>query len=168
MKTIVIYESQTGFTRQYAEWIAEELTCTSRSLKEVRAAELSAYDRIIFGGWIMGGRIAGYRRVKKIGSLAAVFAVGASLTDEETVKNIQTVNQLGSIPFYYMQGGIHFDSLGFFKQNLLKGIQRSLIKKENRTAQEEFMAEYLGTDFDFSSKEQITGIIKDISKGINI
>jgi len=164
MKTIVIYESQTGFTRQYAEWIAEELTCTSKSLKEVKAAELSAYDRIIFGGWIMGGRIAGYRKVLKLGSLTAVFAVGASLIDEATTKNIQTVNQLGSMPFYYMQGGIHFDSLGYFKRNLLKAIQKSLVKKDHRTAQEEFMAEYLGTNFDFSSKEQITGIIKDLSR----
>lgn len=164
MKTIVIYESQTGFTRQYAEWIAEELTCTSKSLKEVKAAELSAYDRIIFGGWIMGGRIAGYRKVLKLGSLTAVFAVGASLIDEATTKNIQTANQLGSMPFYYMQGGIHFDSLSFFKRNLLKAIQKSLVKKDHRTAQEEFMAEYLGTNFDFSSKEQITGIIKDLSR----
>lgn len=164
MKTIVIYESQTGFTRQYAEWIAEELTCTSKSLKEVKAAELSAYDRIIFGGWIMGGRIAGYRKVLKLGSLTAVFAVGASLIDEATTKNIQTANQLGSMPFYYMQGGIHFDSLSFFKRNLLKAIQKSLVKKDHRTSQEEFMAEYLGTNFNFSSKEQITGIIKDLSR----
>jgi len=164
MKTIVIYESQIGFTRQYAEWIAEELTCTSKSLKEVKAAELSAYDRIIFGGWIMGGRIAGYRKVLKLGSLTAVFAVGASLIDEATTKNIQTANQLGSMPFYYMQGGIHFDSLNFFKRNLLKAIQKSLVKKDHRTAQEEFMAEYLGTNFDFSSKEQITEIIKDLSR----
>jgi len=112
----------------------------------------------------MGGRIAGYRKVLKLGSLTAVFAVGASLIDEATTKNIQTVNQLGSMPFYYMQGGIHFDSLGYFKRNLLKAIQKSLVKKDHRTAQEEFMAEYLGTNFDFSSKEQITGIIKDLSR----
>ena len=27
MKIIVIYKSKTGFTKRYAEWIAEELKC---------------------------------------------------------------------------------------------------------------------------------------------
>jgi menaquinone-dependent protoporphyrinogen IX oxidase len=53
-KTIVLYESKTGFTRKYAEWIAEELDAELFPLQEARrsidAAKLQDYDAVIFGG----------------------------------------------------------------------------------------------------------------------
>ena len=36
MKRIVVYESGTGFTAQYAAWIAEELQCESMKLKNTK------------------------------------------------------------------------------------------------------------------------------------
>lgn len=54
MNTIVIYESATGFTEQYAEWIADELDCPCRPLKQISGTELATFDRVIFGGWVMG------------------------------------------------------------------------------------------------------------------
>ena len=36
MKTLVIYTSQTGFTKRYAEWISEELDADIYELKDVK------------------------------------------------------------------------------------------------------------------------------------
>ena len=36
MKTLVIYTSQTGFTKRYAEWISEELNADIYNLKDVK------------------------------------------------------------------------------------------------------------------------------------
>ena len=36
MKTLVIYTSQTGFTKRYAEWISEELNADIYDLKDVK------------------------------------------------------------------------------------------------------------------------------------
>ena len=43
MKTIVIYNSKTGFTKRYAEWISEALSCECVELKEAskKAASIS-------------------------------------------------------------------------------------------------------------------------------
>ena len=34
---LVVYKSVTGFTKQYAEWIAEKLNCSAVELKKVSA-----------------------------------------------------------------------------------------------------------------------------------
>ena len=57
MKSIVIYNSQTGFTKQYAEWISEAAGCDCVSLKQAGKIKLADYDAIVFGSWFMAGGI---------------------------------------------------------------------------------------------------------------
>ena len=86
MKTIVIYTSQTGFTKRYAEWIAERMNADILDLKEAKKKPDSffgGYDAIVYGGWCMAGKVAksswflgkasGWQ-----GKKLAVFAVGCS------------------------------------------------------------------------------------------
>ena len=53
MKSIVIYNSQTGFTKKYADWITEAAGCEAVPLKKVRKVKLAEYDAIVFGSWCM-------------------------------------------------------------------------------------------------------------------
>ena len=64
MRVMVVYESGTGFTRQYAEWIGEDLNCPVKPVKEVSARMAGEYDLIIYGGWVMGNMIMGLGRMK--------------------------------------------------------------------------------------------------------
>ena len=66
MRVMVVYESGTGFTRQYAEWIGEDLNCPVKPVKEVSARMAGEYDLIIYGGWVMGNMIMGLGRMKKM------------------------------------------------------------------------------------------------------
>ena len=58
MKTIVIYNSQTGFTKRYAEWIAEETGADCLALSAAKKKDLAIYEAIIFGSWACGGSIS--------------------------------------------------------------------------------------------------------------
>ena len=49
MKTIVIYNSQTGFTKRYAQWIAEEINADCVELSIAKNTDLDSYDAIVFG-----------------------------------------------------------------------------------------------------------------------
>lgn len=42
MRTLVIYNSQTGFTRRYAEWIVEELKCDIMPFAEAKRLDFWA------------------------------------------------------------------------------------------------------------------------------
>ncbi len=58
MKTIVIYNSQTGFTKRYAKWIAEATGADCFELSAAKKKNLSAYEAIIFGNWTCAGGIS--------------------------------------------------------------------------------------------------------------
>lgn len=60
MKTLVIYTSQTGFTKRYAEWISEELDADIYDLKDVKKKTndfFETYEAIIYAGWCMAGMV---------------------------------------------------------------------------------------------------------------
>ena len=58
MKTVVIYNSQTGFTKRYAKWIAEESKADCFELNEAKKKNIDGYDAIIFGGWACAGGVS--------------------------------------------------------------------------------------------------------------
>ena len=41
MKSIVVYTSKTGFTKKYAQWIAEDLGCEAKGLNEISGENLA-------------------------------------------------------------------------------------------------------------------------------
>lgn len=165
MSKVVIYQSSTGFTKQYAQWIAEELNCRAINIKEMTDQDVSEKDMVIYGGWIMGSTIVGYDKIKEKGmKKLVVFAVGASLDTQETRETIISVNHLEEVPFFYLPGGMRFQQLNFFVRFILKQIKKSIAKKEEKSKQDKHMEQVLGTDFDISDKkyiEKLTEYVKE-------
>lgn len=165
MRRIVIYESNTGFTEQYAKWIAEALQCESKSLKQVSEKELSNYDSVIFGGWILGNMIQGLEKAEKMtSSIQAVFAVGSSPSSNTVISAIREQNKLTDMQLFYLEGGMRLERLGFIYKTMLKMVGKVITKKKEKTPQEEFMEQALSGSFDHSNKAQIEPIIKFLSK----
>lgn len=160
MKNIVVYQSSTGFTKQYANWIAEDLNCKAISIKDIKNENITEYDNVVFGGWIMGSGIFGYEKIKGMGvKNLIVFAVGASLDDEDVRKRIIDLNHLGETPFFYFPGGMQFDKLNFFIRFMLKRVRGSISKKKEKSKNDCYMERVIGTNFDNSDKKYIEGIV---------
>jgi menaquinone-dependent protoporphyrinogen IX oxidase len=160
MNVIIVYQSHTGFTEQYAKWLADTLCCSCKPLKRISGAELQDYDRVIFGGWIMGNIIMGLDKLCKMTVPYAVFAVGSTPPYNEVIEEIKKQNRIGGIPLFYMEGGFRFEQLAFPQKVLLKALRKTTSKKEKRSRQEDFLVQRLGTSFDHSGKEQITALIE--------
>ena len=58
MKTIVFYTSQTGFTKRYAQWIADAAGAECLELSKAKKKDLTSFDAIIYGGWACAGGIS--------------------------------------------------------------------------------------------------------------
>ena len=160
MKNIVIYQSDTGFTERYAKWIAEELNCEAVKLKGFDLKTLESFDKVIYGGWIMGNMIVGFDKLRelKLKSLV-VFGVGVTPTSDTIIQTIQSQNKLGELPFFYFEGGLDQKKLGFLKRTILKTLAKATAKKEDKTEQEEFMVNALVSTFDHCSHESIAALI---------
>lgn len=166
MKTVVIYQSSTGFTKQYAQWIASDLECDAIDSKKLSENDLGQYDCIIYGGWIMGNMIVGLKKImNRNPKQLVVFAVGSTQDSEEIRNAIREQNQLGETPFFYMEGGFRFDKLNFLTQTMLKMMKKSIAKKTDKTEQDIYMEKILGTSFDHSDVRYTVGLV-DYVKGM--
>ena len=171
MKTAVIYSSQTGFTKKYAEWIAEDLKCDIFKVKEISTKKMLEYDVVVYGGSLHAVGITGIKKIKNnLPKLSekkiAVFAVGASPFSEEAYEEIKTKNftseELKEIEVFYMRGGFDFTKLNFIDKMLMNMFKSVMLKKKDRTPDEEGMLKAYEHPVDFTDKENIKEIINFI------
>lgn len=130
MKKIVVYKSQTGFTRKYGEWIAAKLGCECLPVQEAKTERLENCDLIIYGGNVCAGAVAGlpdmYQRISQMsGKQMVIFGTGATKMEEsERIAEMQKRNEelikTSQIPFFYFLGGINYDKQKFFGKMILK------------------------------------------------
>lgn len=137
MKKVVIYQSGTGFTAKYAGWIAERLGCEAKEYKSVNPNELTSYDLVVYGGWIMGGMVVGYDKIKGLNlKNVVVFGVGMTVPSDEVAGKIAEQNQIPRERFFYFEGGYNPQKLGVMKKMMVNMVKKSLEKKADKTADE--------------------------------
>jgi hypothetical protein len=124
---IIVYESKTGFTKKYAEMLAAK---TGMKLYNVNELSKNEEDEIVFLGWLKAGKIQGLNKARKF-NVVAVCATGTGSAGENDSEAIIKGNNLGNIPFFYVQGGC-------LPLKSLKGMDRFLmslfvkmLKKQN-------------------------------------
>lgn len=167
MKTIVIYNSQAGFTKQYAQWIAQELQCDSISLHRINEIALGDFDTIIFGSWCHAGRIKKlnwvFEELKKDASKNyVVFAVGASSMDSPEIPKTmeQNIPKNSIVKGFYLQGGLNYEKMSFSSRIMMKLFSSMLRKKKDATEEEKKMAEMVSRSFDISDKKYIVPLLR--------
>lgn len=138
MKILITYQSKTGFTKKYAEWIHEELNSDIKDVKEISDKDISEYDIVIHGGWIMGGMINGLDKIRKLNpKKLIVFGVGYTSKGEVDSKKLIEVNKLGDIPLFYYQWGMNPKKMGFIGRTMVKLVTREALSYEDNTNKEE-------------------------------
>lgn len=169
MKTVVVYKSISGFTKKYAEWIAEELEADLSRLKKIDMDTLLKYDIIIYGGCLHAVGISGVNMIKNnLDKLRdrniIIFTTGASPSREDIVSKVRdgnfSVEELKQIQFYYFRGGFDFKKLNFINKILMTLYKWKLTSKQDKTSDEkEMLAAYL-KPIDFTKKENIKGLLE--------
>ena len=136
MKVLVTYQSKTGFTKKYAEWISEELKSDLKELKSVK--DVNDYDLVIHGGWIMGGIIKGVKKIKKL-SPKKLIVFGVGLTPKKSLNTDKMIkdNKLEDTPFFYFEGGTNPKKMGIVGRTIVKLVTKKKVTFEDNTKKEE-------------------------------
>ena len=172
MKTLIIYTSQTGFTKRYAEWIAARTKGDLLDLKDAKkkdAACFGSYDAIVYGGWAMAGNVAKAKwfldkapawRGKRL----AMFCVGGSPNGspevETALQKMLTDEQKQYISAFYCQGGINYEKMSAPSRMVLKMFAGALKKRKDATEEQKKMAEMISSTYDISDIKYIEPIIE--------
>ena len=179
MKYLVLYQSKYGNTKQYADWITEELNATEMNFKEVSAEDYKNTDVIIFGGGLYAGRMSGLKRFVKqyhlLKEKKVVFFTCGLLdpSDSKMVKHIEKgLNQMmpsdmqKNVKQFHFRAGINYSKLCFLHRAMMMFLRKSILKKDNaeRTKEEKFLLETYGETLSFHDRKAISSLIKYVQR----
>lgn len=138
MKILITYQSKTGFTKKYAEWISKEIEGELKEIKKINNEHISNYDLIIHGGWIMGGMVNGLNKIRSLNpKKLIVFGVGYTSKDDVDMKQLIEINKLGDIPFFYYEGGMNPEKMGFVGRIMVKLVTKKELSFIDNTNKDE-------------------------------
>ena len=172
MKTVVIYRSKSGFVKQYAEWIAQELAADIFEASKFAADKLAIYDTVIYGGGLYAVGINGVKLITKNldklkGKKVVVFASGASAANEAVISEVRdknfTAEQQQEIRFFYLRGGFDFHKLTPIDKVLMRIMRWMLKRKKELTLDEKGMLAAYKQPVDFTKKKNIAELISFVS-----
>lgn len=168
MKTVVIYNSQTGFTRRYAEWIAEAAGADCFELTEAKKKSMDEYDAIIFGGWACAGGISKLSWFKGnidkwSGKKLIAFCVGGSPIENPEIEQALRQNfndaQWEKVNVFYCPGGFNYEKMSAASKLMMKMFIKTLKAKKKKTEEEEVMVKMIASSYDISDKKYIDPIL---------
>ncbi|WP_124059193.1 flavodoxin domain-containing protein [Vaginisenegalia massiliensis] len=169
---LVIYQSRYGHTQQYAEWIAQELTCPLKTFKTVTLADIEAADTIIFGSGVMAGQ---YKDLGKFIELVkqypdkhyAFFSV--SITDPAKADNVafltKQINQrieLGlqeKIKYFFFRGGLDYERMNGLHRLIMRVMIGSLKKKPALSPDDQRLVDTYGKRLDYLDRQAIAPLL---------
>jgi menaquinone-dependent protoporphyrinogen IX oxidase len=169
MRTIVVYASVSGFTKRYAEWIAEDLSADIIPVAELKKTELSGYDVLIYGGCLHAVGISGLKKIKRcldgdFGGRLIVFATGASPFSERAVEEVKGKNftdaQWSRIKFFYFRGGFDFSKLDGPNRLIMTFFKWALQKKKDKTEDVAQMLEAYDHPMDYTDRGSIGELVR--------
>ena len=174
MKTLIIYGSQYGSTKRYAERLSEVTGIEAVDYKQAKG--VNEYDRIVFMGGLHAGGVLGLKKtVGKMvdGQELIIVTVGVTAPNEtayfsEIRKSIKAkipANLYNEKKIFHLRGAIDYSKLDMKHRLMMSMFHKMVLKtpESQRTADAKAMLETYGqkVDFvDFSTLDQIINILQ--------
>ena len=167
-RTIIIYSSKTGFSRRYAQWLAEDLGCRAVSFRDRKTIRLEEYDTILLFGGLYAGQMSGLKWLKKqlpaLGKrrLAAVPVGCAPVGNPGLPENMEKLlRDAPQIQGFYCQGGLDYEHMGAVDRAMMSAL-RSMLKKQPDKKE---MLEIISHSFDGARREYLEPVSRWVKQG---
>ena len=164
----IVYTSNTGYTAEYARLLGEKTGLPVYSLAEAEQ-KLAAGNRVYYLGWLMAGKVQGYKKAAKRYKVQAVCGVGMGGTGS----HLQEVRKANAIPektpLFTLQGGFDIQKLsGVYKLMMtimVKTAGKGLAEKQDRTPDEDVMLEMLTQGGSRVSADNLAEVLARVEQG---
>ena len=173
LQNIIIYGSQYGTAKKYADELANRLGFGLKSYESV--GDINSYKTIIYVGALYAGGVLGMKKTFK--SLKdckchkiIIATVGlADPTDKTNTDNIKRgmkkqlpVDVFDKAEFFHLRGGIDYSKLGFKHKTMMGMLYRkaSKLPEDRKTAEVKAMIETYNKQVDFVDLSSLEAIIE--------
>ena len=150
----IIYETQGGTSKKYAEWLSERLNLVCAPREELKD---DIDERIIYVGWRSGPMVAGLSDFSNRKNVIAVVCVGLEMYDEKAMETIKAKNNIERL--FYVRGGMDRSKLKFGQKMLMFVINIKMILF-NHSPEDKEIRRVMNHGGDFSSPEQLDEIVQ--------
>lgn len=158
MISAILYASNTGYTKQYAELFSQSTGLPAYNIKNSIPPAAAGAD-VIFFGWLMAGNVQGYKKICKKYRVRALCAVGMSPVLPDQTEGIRKLYGLSDTPVFYMQGGFDINRLtGVYKlmmRLMCKKILGNMAKLDSRTPEQEAVYQMATVGANYVSAENL-------------
>ena len=172
-KTIIIYGSQYGTTRRYAEHLSEMTRIETVAFKE--AKDIDRYDRVIFMGALYAGSVLGLKKtVSKMSSKQELVVVTVGLVDPTDPENINYIRHsvrervpehlYDETRIFHLHGAIDYSHLSLKHRMMMAVIHTKILKmpEEKLNAEAKTILATYGKKEDFVDYNSLTAVMTAI------
>lgn len=178
MKNIIVYGSNYGTTKQYANELSRRTNMKVISFKKVNQ-QINDYDNIIYLGALYAGGVLGMSKtLKKLNNISnkkiIIVTVGLSDPTDEVNKNNIINNIKNQMPkkffekakIFHLRGGIDYSKLNFAHKTMMKLLYNAVknLPKEKLTAEDRAMIETYNKKVNFIDFSSLDEIINEAQK----
>lgn len=174
-KTLILYTSNTGNTKKYCEDIASAVSADVMPFKKFKWKKADNYDIIVYGGWIMGGKIKGIDEFlshwdyELDGKDVILLGVGMAYPTTETRNALidQNLLDMYHLRFYQLQGSFDFNKLNGITKIMMKASLAKLGNDPTLTAGEASILDIIDHPidvYDHLKVNKVVTVINTISK----
>ncbi|MGP1587030.1 MAG: flavodoxin domain-containing protein [Treponemataceae bacterium] len=121
----IVYTSETGHSKEYAELLGKQTGLKVFPLDDV---DLEKGSQIIYFGWICAGKIKGFDKAAKNYEVKAVCGVGMGPASKVLEEKISKTLKNKTIAFFYLQGGLQLQKLSGLNKFIMILVSKSIRK----------------------------------------
>ena len=122
----IVYTSATGFTRRYAQFLAQTTGLPAYVLSD--PAGPPAGTKVLYLGWLRAGAVRGLKGARSRWTPAAVCAVGMAPPEGVDAEGLARRNGLEGAPLFYLRGG--------YAPERVKGLSRAMMAVMTRSVRQ--------------------------------
>ncbi len=178
MKVAVVYCSQTGFTKKYAEWLAEDVGCEAVPYADRGCIDLNGIDVLVFCSWFHAASIKGAKWLKSVmrehpGLRTVVLVTGATPMPcemwpasevEEAFRRTFPESDYPDLPHFYCHGGFDYDRLGTLDKIAMRMFFKANAKAAKTDPKAAEMLRVMSDGFDGTRREYLDPVLDCIRK----
>lgn len=173
MKTIILYGSQYGTTKRYAEKLAGLTGLPAVSYE--KAPDLAGCEQIVYLGGLYAGGVKGLKQaVKKFPAGVRLILVTVGLADVQDKQNVENIRRsvrrqlpaevLQNTAFFHLRGGIDYSRLNLTHRTMMTLLYNHAKKlpPEQQNAETKAMIDTFGRQVDFVDFTALAPVVEAI------
>lgn len=154
----IVYTSNTGFTRRYAQMLSRASAIPAYDLENPRSLPENGV-KILYLGWLCAGGIKGLSKARRRWQVEAVCAVG--MAPDNDLKTLAEHNRVGC-PLFCVQGGYAPEKLKGMNKLVMAFVTKLIAfaqKKEVKSPEDAAQLRQFQTGCDFVDEKNLAPVL---------